>query len=116
MTRFYGEVLGFRVKEDLGEYVELHSEGVRLAICSAGIMRRATGDKSYDVRPAGQRFELAFPAGSPEDVDASYAKAVDAGAIPVRPPADMPWGQRAAFFADPDGNIHEFFAPLEPDT
>jgi len=25
----------------------------------------------------------------------------------------MPWGLRAAFFTDPDGNIHELFAGLE---
>jgi hypothetical protein len=25
---------------------------------------------------------------------------------------DVPWQQRTAMFADPDGNIHEFFADL----
>lgn len=34
------------------------------------------------------------------------------GAVAVQPPDDMPWGQRTAFFADPDGNIHELFADL----
>jgi len=34
------------------------------------------------------------------------------GAAPVHAPADMPWGQHTAMFADPDGNIHEFFADL----
>jgi len=26
----------------------------------------------------------------------------------------MPWNQRTAFIADPDGNIHEIFADLPP--
>jgi lactoylglutathione lyase len=113
LADFYRDVLGFQVKENLGGYVELHAEGVRLAICGADIMREATGDKSYDAPPSGQRFELAFPVDSPAAVDSAFAKAVELGAAPVRPPADMPWGQRAAFFADPDGNIHEFFAALK---
>jgi catechol 2,3-dioxygenase-like lactoylglutathione lyase family enzyme len=113
MVRFYRDVLGFGVKEDLGSYIELKSDGVRLAICSTEIMQQATGSASYEKAADGQRFELAFPMDSPAMVDAAWHAAVAHGAAPIRPPADMPWGQRAAFFADPDGNIHEFFAPLQ---
>ena len=41
-----------------------------------------------------------------------YAEIVARGAVPIHSPADMPWGQRTAMFADPDGNIHELFADL----
>ena len=87
LAAFYREVLGFAVKTDMGGYVEFHNDGVRFAICTRSILREASGH-------------------------ASYAEAVAQGATPVHTPADMPWGQRTAMFADPDGNIHEFFADL----
>ncbi len=43
----------------------------------------------------------------------SYVEFHSRGAAPVKGPADMPWGQRAAFFADPEGNVHELFAELQ---
>jgi len=33
-------------------------------------------------------------------------------ATPVHQPQNMPRNQRAALFADPDGNIHEIFAEI----
>jgi len=38
-----------------------------------------------------------------EDVDSVYARAVAAGATPVRPPTDQPYGHRDAALLDPDG-------------
>jgi uncharacterized glyoxalase superfamily protein PhnB len=37
------------------------------------------------------------------DVDASFKRAVDAGAKPTQPPADMFWGDRMAHVVDPFG-------------
>jgi lactoylglutathione lyase len=113
LTRFYRDVLGFRVQDDRGEYVELASAGVRFAICARSIMHAATDHAGYQEPATGQAFELAFPVGSPAEVDKVYREIVAAGAEPIKPPADMPWGQRTAFFADPAGNIHELFAGLE---
>lgn len=39
-----------------------------------------------------------------EDVDAAFKKAVDAGATPAMPPADMFWGDRYGAVADPFGH------------
>lgn len=111
MKRFYRDVLGFPVKNDLGEYVELESTGVRFAICRRGIM----ADHSVEfTKPAnGQAFELAFPCEEPAQVDEAFKRMTELGATAIASPQDMPWGQRTALFADPDGNIHEVFAPLE---
>ncbi len=35
-----------------------------------------------------------------DDVDATYARALTAGATSIEEPADMPWGQRRAMVAD----------------
>jgi lactoylglutathione lyase len=39
------------------------------------------------------------------DVDAAVAELRDSGARIVREPADMPWGERVGFVADPEGNL-----------
>lgn len=110
MLAFYRDLLGFVVQNDSGEYVELAHEGVRFAICQRGIMHHATQHPSYLTPKAGQAFELAFPLDSLDEVDEVYAALVAQGATPIAPPATMPWGLRTAFFADPEGNIHELFA------
>ena len=110
MKRFYRDVLGFEVKEDLGNYVEFSSSGVRFALFQRIGMLRATGETSYGDRPIGHSFELAIPAGSPGDVERLYANVVAKGARPVKPPEMMPWGRSTAFIADPDGNIHELYS------
>jgi PhnB protein len=42
------------------------------------------------------------------DCDAAYKRAVDAGAKGTMPPADMFWGDRAAWVADPFGYVWTF--------
>ncbi|WLR92238.1 VOC family protein [Shinella zoogloeoides] len=46
-------------------------------------------------------------------VDAAYAKAVEAGAHGLMPPADVFWGARYARITDPFGHVWAFNAPLE---
>ncbi|CAM3718719.1 VOC family protein [Marinicrinis lubricantis] len=111
MVDFYTKVLGFEIAGDHGENVEFHSEGVRFAICSRSILSSITNDHAgFKEERRGQSFELAFPLETREEVDRMYDEIIAKGAAPVASPADMPWGQRTAFFADPDGNIHELFA------
>ena len=116
LLQFYRDVLGFQVENNLGEYVEFENEGVRFAICARSIMEKATGHPSFDEPKCGQSFELAFPLDAPEELDQAYANVVAKGATPIQAPANMSWGQRTAFFADPDGNIHELFAELPVST
>jgi lactoylglutathione lyase len=55
------------------------------------------------IRPAtGHRIELCVYV---DDVDAGYAEARERGFETVADPADMPWGERVAWIADPDGNL-----------
>ena len=112
LSAFYRDVMGFTVKQDLGVYAEFHHAGVRFAICARSVLHEASGHASYTEAQRGQAFELAFPCGEPAEVDRAYTEIVAQGATPVHAPGDMPWGQRTAMFADPDGNIHEFFADL----
>lgn len=112
MVAFYRDVLEFPVKLDMGAYVEMENEGVRFAICDRMIMQKATGHESYQTGASGQAVELAFPCPTPEEVDAAYERIIAGGAKPVKAPDSTPWGQRTAFFADPEGYIHELFSDL----
>jgi lactoylglutathione lyase len=112
LAAFYRDVLGFPVAVDMDSYVEFASEGVRFSITTRTVMYEATGHDSFTRPASGQHFELAFPVDTPEAVDSAYEQLVAGGATAVKGPADMSWGQRTAFFADPDGNIHEIFAEL----
>ena len=54
-------------------------------------------------RPAsGHRVELCVYV---DDVDGVFARARADGYEVVSDPADMPWGERVAWIADPDGNL-----------
>ncbi|MEO7000285.1 MAG: VOC family protein [Ktedonobacterales bacterium] len=113
MKQFYQNALGFVMKTDVGEYVEFATPGVRFSLCERHVLADATHHASYSQTKRGQSFELAFPFASPAEVDAAYTHVVAVGGTPVQGPTNMPWGQRTAFFADPEGNIHELFAEVE---
>ncbi len=98
------------IKNDLGNYVEFVCGGVRFALCLREVMFEYSGE--YQKQPEGQSFELAFPCKSPKDVDETFHKLVNQGVTIVHEPQNMPWNQRTALFADPDGNIHEIFADI----
>jgi catechol 2,3-dioxygenase-like lactoylglutathione lyase family enzyme len=54
-------------------------------------------------RPAsGHRIELCVYV---EDVDQIFTRAANSGVETVAEPTDMPWGERVAWIADPDGNL-----------
>lgn len=112
MKAFYHEVLGFQFRGDLeeGDYIEFINNGVRFAICSRSVMFAYSDEFKAEV--SGQLFELAFPCDSIEDLEKSYDYLIEKGARGIQAPTDMPWNQRTALFADPDGNIHELFTEL----
>jgi lactoylglutathione lyase len=47
-----------------------------------------------------------------EDVDETVGALRGAGANVVREPADMPWGERVAFVADPERNLVSLATPM----
>ena len=111
MKAFFNQVLGFRIENDLGNYVEFENDGVRFAICTRDVMYDYSS--KYNKKSFGQDFELAFPCESPNDVDESFNMLIRKGAVSVHEPQDIPWNQRTALFADPYENIHEIFAEIK---
>jgi catechol 2,3-dioxygenase-like lactoylglutathione lyase family enzyme len=49
-----------------------------------------------------------------EDVDAAYERVKALKAEFVKLPVTHPWGTRSFWFRDPEGNIVNFFAEIQP--
>jgi len=63
------------------------------------------GDSIVMVSGAGPRLPMpAFLYLYVDDVDATYQRALEAGAASLEEPADMPYGDRRAMVKDPCGN------------
>ncbi len=108
---FYRDVVGLTVVKDRDGYVELEHAKVRLALYPRRGLAEMLKEPSLGEPRHGHVFVLSLPVDTPEEVDTTYEKIVSSGARPFRSPDNMPWGLRAAFFLDPDGNLLEIFAP-----
>jgi uncharacterized glyoxalase superfamily protein PhnB len=95
--------IGYRFP-DVGEpqYVSLRVGTVNMGI---------SPDPAAPAADAAGRVSLWFYV---DDCAVAYGAALGAGASAVSPPEDMPWGERVAEVADPDGNrLHLGQAPAE---
>jgi uncharacterized glyoxalase superfamily protein PhnB len=109
-VRFY-RLLGLDVPEpDESPHhdVELPG-GTRLMWDTEELMRELDPERE---EPRGHRMALAFECENAGDVDATYARLVEAGYEGKKAPFDAFWGQRYANVVDPDGNVVDLFAAL----
>jgi len=117
MIRFYRDVLGFEIREaeDTGN-VYLVKDGTLFLLYGRQDFEKMTHRKYQYLKGLNGHFEIALYVDTFPEVDAAYEKAVAAGAQPVLPPEDEPWGQRTCYIADPEGNLIEigsFNKPFE---
>jgi lactoylglutathione lyase len=76
-----------------------------------GVLGDGVGVHGRTLRPAtGHRVELCF---NVEDVDATLAALEKLGLPVAMAPVDQPWGERAAYIEDPDGNLVMLVAPVK---
>lgn len=106
---FYVDVLGFTIRTRRGDYVEIATVGSRVALFPRAAFGRLLGEEAGARIYVGSSVTLALRCENDRALDAAYATILNRGARVIKPPATMPWGQRAAFVADPDGNIIEVF-------
>ncbi len=102
----FGLATGFL--HDSGAYGEALTGETKLAFTARSLMQ-SIGKTPGQADPAKPVFEIAFES---TDVQADYDRAVAAGATPVTPPHDMPWGQTISYVSDPEGILVEICSPV----
>ncbi len=108
--RFY-RLLGLDFPDSSEDHIEaIAPNGMRVMLDKLELIKKI--DPEW-VQPVGQRMGLAFRCDSPKDVDATFARVVQAGFRGKdAAPYDAFWGQRYASIFDPDGNAVDLFAEL----
>jgi lactoylglutathione lyase len=95
----YRDLLGGVESYRFGSYVGLDIGDAHIGL--GGLAETSLHGRPQ--RPAtGHRIELCVYV---DDVDETFARAGAEGFEQVKPPEDMPWGERIAWIADPDGNL-----------
>jgi uncharacterized glyoxalase superfamily protein PhnB len=109
---FYTAAFGLapRFIHDSGTYAEMETGATALAF-AAEAMIDEQGATFRRTRPGDTPpgMEIALVA---EDVRAAFATAVAAGAVPLMPPKEKPWGQTVGYVRDLNGALVELCSPM----
>jgi predicted enzyme related to lactoylglutathione lyase len=111
-SQFYERTFGLRGEfvAGSGTYAQLDTGPTRLAFAAYTL-----GDDNFPggvLHPSPDtpaNVEIALVA---DDVDAAYARALEAGCGALAAPSDKPQGQRVAYVRDPFGTLVELASPL----
>lgn len=110
---FYRAAFGFETRflHESNAYGELETGATVLAFAShaMGDMNLDGKYQKTDPKAAPLGVELAFVT---DDVAAAYARAIAAGAVAIKPPADKPWGQTVAYVRAAEGSLIELCSPM----
>ena len=108
LVNFYESVLGMRAQRSGEQYAEFHTGVGVLAIFSAEAQEKyipGSADAAKN-RSAILEFKVA-------NVDHEYERLQPLVKIWVKKPTTQPWGMRSIYFRDPDGNLVDFYVPVE---
>ncbi|MBI5242405.1 MAG: VOC family protein [Elusimicrobia bacterium] len=100
---FYRDVVGLPIQADEGNFIQFGTGQSHLAILARDVIGHIAGERGR-VHPGdkGFRFELYFRVA---DAQAASLRLQKSGAVLVSALASRPWGDRVAYFLDPDGNL-----------
>jgi catechol 2,3-dioxygenase-like lactoylglutathione lyase family enzyme len=107
--RFYTQVLGLKLGHRSGDYVQLDTGAMRLALYTRSAMGKTLGMSLEAPVSNAPGFEIGFKV---PNVDATFSELVAGGASPLAPPTNRFWGQRTAYVRDPDGHLIELAQDL----
>jgi lactoylglutathione lyase len=110
---FFEDAFGVsrRFLHESGTYGELDTGETTLSFAAhaLGDMNFPGGHVAAHQSPTPLGFEVAFVT---DDVPASHAKAVAAGATEMAAPVTKPWGQVVSWVRCPDGTLVELCTPM----
>ncbi len=108
MIRFYRDVLGFAIKEgEDATNVFLEKDGTLFLLYRKTDFEKMTNRKFSYCSGINGHYEIALSVENYAAVDKAYKEMVAAGAQGIMEPTTEPWGQRACYIADPEGNLVE---------
>ena len=107
LSGFYQKVLQAAAEGD-DNHVTIQTRGGGMAIFSKnGMEDMVAGSTKYTGNSSSVlMFEV-------EDVDAEYERLKTMNIEFIMLPTTYPWGSRALWFKDPDGNIVDFYSKVE---
>ena len=108
LAQFYRQVTGVVPRFLSDAYVEFTANGATLAISSQQTMEMYGAGAAQ----AGSNRSVIFDF-QVEDVDRERARLDQLVNEFVLEPTNQPWGNRSMLFRDPDGNLINFFAPIQ---
>lgn len=112
MRLFYEQTMQFRIISESGEFIEFASQGIRLSLVSYNALSFLASE-SLKQKKVGSGLGIGFKFASKQQVDDRYHTLINKGAVPINAPTAQDWGEYTAFFADPDGNIHELVSDIK---
>ncbi|RPI98309.1 MAG: glyoxalase/bleomycin resistance/dioxygenase family protein, partial [Chloroflexi bacterium] len=108
MKHFYHTVLGFPIYRDWGDWVEMRAGATLLTLRRRG--RPYDGERV----PGAASFQLAFRV-APDEMQGCYAELVEKKVNLIEGIRRQDYGHLTLFFKDPEGNVLEIYADIEPD-
>ena len=104
-VKFYRDVLEFKVGDTDTGFMTFDIGDQTLAILDLSLAAKMISEEA--VQPEKEFIPRSLFAIFLDDADAAY-EALKARSVHfIKPPTTQPWGQRTAYFTDPDGNIWE---------
>ena len=101
---FYVDTLGFKVEREIpdDEFCQMNIARGFLAIYGRSQFEKLVGAECVG-SPGGAIYTFS----ESNDIDVEYEQLREKGVKFVKKPTTQPWGQRTAYFTDPDGHIWE---------
>lgn len=94
-----------------GAYAELATGETTLSFASieqaSSNLRAGFVQSTLEAKPFGIEIGI-----TTDDVEATVARSIAAGALPLEAPKTKPWGQCVAYVRDPDGFLIEICTPM----
>lgn len=105
---FYRDKLGLTLQVKEAEFAYLvFAKQDRPGVALSTMDNMVNLISEAQVRPKEETIHRTFFAVFVDDVDKEYDELVAKGVHFVKPPVTHPWGQRIAYFEDPEGNLWE---------
>lgn len=103
-VNFYKEFLGFTQEREIPEeeFCQFSLKNCSFAVYGRNQAEKLLG-KEYITQAGGAIYTLP----ETQNIDKEYQNLKQKGVRFIKEPATQPWGQRTAYFTDPDGHIWE---------